>query len=316
MVEVRRLAIGVAPTSTTVMLLGEPGTGKQLVARAIHESSARRSQPFVAVDVSAIPADLVASELFGHERGAFTGAATSREGLFTAAAQGTLLLQNVEDLPPLAQVKLLRVLLEGSVTPLGSTDVRQLDVRVIVATTVDLRERVREHLFREDLYYRLNVIQIRLPALRDRGNDIELLARHIGASLARRFGRSISRISGTALERLRAYSWPGNVRELTTVIEHAVALGSGEEIGLSDLPDLASSPSTPREEPGAESTGVAQVDPLHLYFDLDALGPADIADILQLLAKHFGGSLTTVPPHRLPPGEDVFASAPPLRRVV
>jgi DNA-binding NtrC family response regulator len=236
MQEVYRLAIGVAATSSTVLILGESGTGKELTARAIHQHSPRADKPFVAVNCSAIPVDLVESELFGHVRGAFTGATTTREGLFESANLGTIFLDEVGDLPPLAQVKLLRVLQEGEIKRVGSNETRIVDVRVIAATNVDLRTRITEGGFREDLFYRLNVVAISLPPLRERQEDIALLAYHFLQKYAARAGRAVHRISAEAMQLLQSQSWPGNVRELENAIEYAIVFCRGEEIGIDALP--------------------------------------------------------------------------------
>jgi DNA-binding NtrC family response regulator len=233
---VYRLALGVAPTSSTVLLLGESGTGKELTARAIHQHSPRSERPFVALNCSAIPVDLVESELFGHMRGAFTGATATRAGLFEAADGGTLFLDEVGDLPPLAQVKLLRALQEGEVKRVGSNETKTVDVRVIAATNVDLKSRFASGKFREDLYYRLNVVAIALPRLRDRPEDIPLLAQHFVAKYAERANRPVRGISSAALDVLLAQPWPGNVRELENAIEHAVVFCTGEMIGPENLP--------------------------------------------------------------------------------
>jgi DNA-binding NtrC family response regulator len=236
MQEVYRLAVGVAPTSSTVLILGESGTGKELTARAIHQHSPRVGRPFVAVNCSAIPVDLVESELFGHVRGAFTGATATREGLFEAANHGTIFLDEVGDLPPLAQVKLLRVLQEGEVKRVGANETRLVDVRVVAATNVDLRARITEGKFREDLYYRLNVVAIELPALRARKDDIPLLAYHFLHKYAVRSGREVNKISPEAMRLLQAQPWPGNVRELENAIEHAVVFCAKDTVMPGDLP--------------------------------------------------------------------------------
>jgi two-component system response regulator HydG len=233
---VYRLALGVAPTSSTVLLLGESGTGKELTARAIHQHSPRSEKPFVALNCSAIPTDLVESELFGHVRGAFTGATATRPGLFEAADGGTLFLDEIGDLPPLAQVKLLRALQEGEVKRVGSNETRTVDVRVIAATNVDLKTRIQSGKFREDLYYRLNVVAISLPRLRERPEDIPLLAQHFVAKYAQRANRPVRAISNAALDVLLGQQWPGNVRELENAIEHAVVFCPGETIEPENLP--------------------------------------------------------------------------------
>lgn len=236
MQDVYRLALGVAPTASTVLILGESGTGKELTARAIHQHSPRADAPFVAVNCSAIPVDLVESELFGHVRGAFTGATTTRSGLFETAHRGTIFLDEVGDLPPLAQVKLLRALQEGEIKRVGSNETQTVDVRVVAATNVDLRERIAEGKFREDLYYRLNVIAITLPALRERKEDIPLLAYHFLKKYAVRIGSDVQRISQEAMQMLQSHTWPGNVRELENAIEHAIVFCKDRTVAPADLP--------------------------------------------------------------------------------
>ncbi len=236
MQEVYRLAVGVAPTSSTVLILGESGTGKELTARAIHEHSSRANKPFVAVNCSAIPVDLVESELFGHVRGAFTGAITTREGLFESADQGTIFLDEVGDLPPLAQVKLLRALQEGEIKRVGTNETRRVDVRVLAATNVDLRTKIAAGRFREDLYYRLNVICIELPPLRKRRDDIAILAHHFLRKYAARQGREVVKISDEAMRVLRSQNWPGNVRELENAMEHALVYCREDTILPQHLP--------------------------------------------------------------------------------
>jgi DNA-binding NtrC family response regulator len=248
---VYRLALGVAPTSSTVLLLGESGTGKELTARAIHQHSPRAERPFVALNCSAIPVDLVESELFGHVRGAFTGATATRPGLFETADGGTLFLDEVGDLPPLAQVKLLRALQEGEVKRVGSNETKTVDVRVVAATNVDLKNRIGTHGFREDLYYRLNVVAISLPPLRERPEDVPLLAQHFVAKYAQRANRPVRGVSQAALDVLFAQPWPGNVRELENAIEHAVVFCKGTTIEPENLPFSAEvKPAT-----GASSNG-------------------------------------------------------------
>jgi two-component system response regulator HydG len=234
--QVYRMALGVAPTQTSVLILGESGTGKELVARAIHQHSPRAGRPFVAVNCSAIPEQLVESELFGHLRGAFTGASGTRAGLFEAADKGTLFLDEIADLPQATQVKLLRALQSGEIKPVGSSDSKFVDVRVIAATNADLKRKVTEGAFREDLYYRLNVIAIHVPPLRRRRDDIPLLAYHFLHKYAERNGRAVKRITPEALRLLRERAWEGNVRELENAIEHAVVLARGEVIVPGDLP--------------------------------------------------------------------------------
>jgi two-component system response regulator HydG len=214
-----------APSEATVLLLGESGTGKELLARALHENSARAKGPFVAVNCAAIPESILEAELFGYEKGAFTGAATARDGRFEAAHGGTLFLDEIGEISRHVQVKLLRVLQEGEIERLGgSGKSRRIDVRIVAATNVNLAEEVKGGRFREDLYYRLNVIPVSVPPLRDRRDDISLLAQHFVQVYAEKNGKAITGLSPTALERLTEYGWPGNVRELENAIERAVVL--------------------------------------------------------------------------------------------
>ncbi|MCA9600141.1 MAG: sigma-54-dependent Fis family transcriptional regulator [Myxococcales bacterium] len=243
MQEVYRLALGVAPTETTVLILGESGTGKELTARAIHQHSRRSGKPFVAVNCSAIPVDLVESELFGHVRGAFSGATATRPGLFEAADGGTIFLDEVGDLPALAQVKLLRVLQQGEIKRVGANETKIVDVRVVAATNVDLRTQIEQGRFRDDLYYRLNVVAIELPALRERKDDIPLLAYHFLHKHTLRAKRDIKRIDPDAMAQLERYPWPGNVRELENAVEHAVVFCHGEALSAGDLPFSRGAPS-------------------------------------------------------------------------
>ena len=217
-----------------VLVLGETGTGKELVARALHEHGARKGKPFQAVNCAAIPAELLESELFGHKKGAFTGAVADRVGQFVAADGGTLFLDEIGDMPLAMQAKLLRVLQEGEVRPVGDNRVRRVDVRVVAATHKDLATAAREGRFREDLLYRLNVVAIRLPALRERGDDVVALAEARLASLGASMGRSGVRLTERAKAALRAHAWPGNVRELENELQRALALSDGD-IDLEDL---------------------------------------------------------------------------------
>jgi PAS domain S-box-containing protein len=222
----------VADTDSTVLITGETGTGKELIARAIHEGSKRRGKPFVKVNCPAIPAALIESEFFGHEKGAFTGATQSREGRFSLADGGTLFLDEIAELPTELQVKLLRVLQEGEFEPVGSSQTRRVDVRVIAATNRHLREAVERGEFREDLYYRLNVFPIEMPPLRDRGDDIVLLAERCARAIGQTLGRPILPFSHDQIERLKAYPWPGNVRELENVVERAVITSKDGRLDL------------------------------------------------------------------------------------
>jgi DNA-binding NtrC family response regulator len=236
MIEVYRMIDSVSHSTSTVLLQGESGTGPELVARAIHSRGQRGAKPFVAVNCSAIPENLVESELFGHVRGAFTGAISTRMGLFEAADGGTILLDEVGELPPQVQVKLLRALQEGEIKRVGASESTKVDVRVIAATNINLHQAMIEGVFREDLYYRLNVITIPIPPLRDRVEDIPLLAYHFLRKYALRSGRDARRISLDAMRALRSYSWPGNVRELENAMERSVVLARGDAIAPADLP--------------------------------------------------------------------------------
>lgn len=225
-----------APIDSVVLVLGESGTGKELVARAIHQSGPRRHGPFVKVNCGALPKDLVEGELFGHEKGAFTGAVKDKRGRFELADGGTIFLDEVGDLPLDAQVKLLRVLQEKEFERLGGEKTLQVDVRVIAATNRELKEMVAEGLFREGLYYRLEVIPITLPPLRKRKSDVPNLVEHFLRKKSAELGMKPKTITETALTMLKAYHWPGNVRELENLIERLLVLSDGDEIGVADLP--------------------------------------------------------------------------------
>ena len=230
----------IAPQSSRVLITGESGTGKELVARAIHENSPRSSTPFITINCGAFPETLLESELFGYVKGAFTGANENRRGLFQAAHGGTLFLDEIGNMNLAMQVKLYRVLQEGKVRPLGSTEEIDVDVRVIAATNRDLEKAIASGEFREDLFYRLSVIPLHLPSLRERREDIPLLARHFLESFRKSMEKPIEAISPQAMSRLETYDWPGNVRELENTIERAVALESGSEISTTVLPDRIS----------------------------------------------------------------------------
>lgn len=234
--EVRLRIARVAPTGATVLITGETGTGKELVARAIHRNSPRASKPFVAMNCAAFTETLLESELFGHEKGAFTGADRQRQGLFEAAHKGTLFLDEAGEMSLAAQAKLLRVLTDGELMRVGSTQSRRVDVRVLIATNRDLQQRVKEGLFREDLFYRLAVVPIHLPPLRDRIDDIAGLSDIFCHHVAMELKMSRRHLSGAALEKLRHYRFPGNLRELKNLIERAYILTSNLEIGMDDLP--------------------------------------------------------------------------------
>ena len=237
MVEVYKTIARVAPGPSTVLVTGESGTGKELVARAIHRHSLRRKRPFVAVDCAALTETLLESELFGHVRGAFTGAVADAPGLFAEADGGTIFLDEIGDVTPALQAKLLRVLQEHEVRPVGGTEWRKVDVRIIAATNRDLGGAVATGRFREDLYYRLKVVTIHLPPLRERREDIPLLVDHLVRKAAASCGKRVTGVSESALALLGAYDWPGNIRELGHVLERSVALAQHEVLAAEDLPD-------------------------------------------------------------------------------
>ncbi len=227
----------VADTPSTVLITGESGTGKELVATALHEQSSRASEPFIKVNCAAIPKDLLESEFFGYEQGAFTGAVSSKPGRFELADGGTLLLDEIAEIPIEMQVKLLRAIQESEFERVGGVRTIKVDVRVIAATNRDLAEEISRGSFREDLYYRLNVVPISLPALRERADDIPLLCEFFLGKYAERLKRPARQVSESALRALRAYEWPGNIRELENVIERAMLFAEGATIELSDLPE-------------------------------------------------------------------------------
>ncbi|AKU91318.1 sigma-54-dependent transcriptional regulator [Vulgatibacter incomptus] len=226
-----------APSSATILLLGESGTGKELVARAIHDLSTRADAPFVPLNCAAIPESILESELFGYEKGAFTGAAGRKEGRFERAHRGTLFLDEVGEMSPSVQVKLLRAIQEGEIERLGGTQAVKVDVRLVAATNRDLAQDVKEGRFREDLYYRLNVVKIGLPPLRERHGDVPLLSDHFLRAFCEKNGKTILGFTKAAMEAMERYGWPGNVRELENAIERAVVLSRGEIVDLVDLPE-------------------------------------------------------------------------------
>jgi two-component system, NtrC family, nitrogen regulation response regulator GlnG len=246
MQEIYRTVARLTTTDLTVMITGESGTGKELVARALHDYGRRRTGPFVAVNMAAIPRELIESELFGHERGAFTGALNRGVGRFEQAAGGTLFLDEIGDMPAEAQTRLLRVLQEGEFTTVGGRQPVKANVRIVAATHRDLRQSIRQGLFREDLFYRLNVVPIRLPPLRERTDDIPLLARHF-LERARAGGLPLKHLSQEALERLKTHAWPGNARELENLMRRLAALYPQERIG----PDAVASELAESEPTGA-----------------------------------------------------------------
>jgi len=269
--EVNRIVAGVAKADSTILVLGESGTGKELVARAIHQRSRRANKPLVAVNCAAIPNELVESELFGHTRGAFTTAVSARAGLFEAANGGTLFLDEIGDLPTSVQVKLLRTLESGEIKPVGSDNPRNVDVRVIAATNANLRASIAAGTFRQDLYFRLNVIAIHLPPLREREDDVLRLAQHFLQKFAELAGRPPPRLSPEAAMHLTRYAWPGNVRELEHVIERALVLDDGDTLSAASLPpeivrpsksmlvpDMASPRSSPASAPVSAPVSVPE----------------------------------------------------------
>jgi two-component system response regulator PilR (NtrC family) len=298
MLEVFRMVEMVCRTNSTVLLSGESGTGKELVARAIHGLSLRRSRPFVAVNCGAMPEALLESELFGHVRGAFTGADKDKKGLIEAAEGGTVFLDEIGEMPPTMQVKLLRVLQERKYRPVGGTEEFAADIRVIAATNRDLPKQVGEGKFREDLFYRLNVIPVTMPALRNRDEDVQLIAEHFLAKYTREMNKTIDGFSPEALSALHAYRWPGNVRELENVVERAVALESERRVGLSTLPDnlRSSQPETPSNDAIAETGAgfnlerhLQDIERSHLQRALERAGGVQTraADVLGLSFRQF-----------------------------
>jgi DNA-binding NtrC family response regulator len=227
----------VIPTRSNILILGESGTGKGLIAEVVHCNSQRKDKPFISINCSAIPENLLESELFGYRKGAFTGAASDKKGLITMADQGTLFLDEIGDMPLGLQAKILKVLETGEVFPLGETKPKYADIRLVVATNKNLEEQIEKGLFREDLYYRLNVIEVKIPALRERREDVDVLARHFVDKYSRENNKKVSGITDDAMEILLNYPWPGNIRELRNVIERAVVLTGSDKIGAAELPD-------------------------------------------------------------------------------
>ncbi len=264
----------VAPTSSTVMLLGETGTGKELFARAIHEASPRRDRALVTVNCAAIAPSLFESELFGHEKGAFTGALARRLGRFELAHGGTLFLDEIGELAPDAQAKLLRVVQEQRFERVGGTETIAVDVRLIAATNRDLAADVRDQRFRADLFYRLSVFPIQLPPLRDRREDLPALVATLLAALAHRFGHAAPAIEPDAILYLQAYDWPGNVRELANVVERAAILARGRTIGIGDLPELRAAPTSPDEPAEAGQSLKVRVESFERAQIADAMAKA------------------------------------------
>lgn len=279
--DLRRTIEKVAPTQSTVLITGESGTGKELVARALHDASTRSEDPFITINCGAIPEGLLESELFGHKKGSFTGAVHDKDGLFKVADNGTIFLDEVGETSPAIQVKLLRVLQEREIVPVGGTTPIQVDVRVITATNSALDERVSAGTFREDLFYRLNVVPIHIPPLRERMEDIVLLANHFLAI----YGRDKYQFTESAVEALQNYSWPGNVRELENSVESAVVLSEKEVVDTETLPQKIQKP--PAEKLGAlpdslESPTLESIEKAYIHWVLTQTGGVKTAaaDIL------------------------------------
>ncbi len=283
MQEIYRVLARLMGTDLTVMIFGESGTGKELVARALHDFGKRRSGPFVAINMAAIPRELIESELFGHEKGAFTGATTRSAGRFEQAQGGTLFLDEIGDMPLEAQTRLLRVLQEGEYTAVGGRSPIRTDVRIVAATHRDLRQMIRQGLFREDLFYRLNVVPIRLPPLRERTEDVPALIRHFLAQVARQ-GLPLKTLDQQAMDRLKGYRWPGNVRELENLVRRLAALYAQEVIGVDvveqELAEVAAINPTVPEIPAGEGLGAAAERHLKEYFSAhgEALPAAGLYD--------------------------------------
>ncbi|HYB94840.1 MAG TPA: sigma-54 dependent transcriptional regulator [Vicinamibacterales bacterium] len=299
MLDVFRLVETVCRTNSTVLISGESGTGKELVARAIHSLSLRRDQPFVAVNCGAMPEALLESELFGHVRGAFTGADKDKKGLIEAADGGTVFLDEIGEMPPSMQVKLLRVLQERKYRRVGGTDEASSNIRVIAATNRDLPKQVGDGKFREDLFYRLNVIPVRMPALRERVEDIPIIAEYFLSKYGREMNKTVDGFAPEAMTALCAYSWPGNVRELENVVERSVALESNYRIEFSTLPQHLRDgrPATPRPGDPVGDTGAGfnlerhlqDIERSHLERALDRAGGVQTraADVLGLSFRQF-----------------------------
>ena len=263
--DVMRVVERVAPTDSAVLVLGESGTGKELVARAIHERSPRAQRPFVPIHCGALPREVLESELFGHEKGAFTGAIAAKPGLIDLADGGTLLLDEIGEMEPDSQVKLLRALETGMFFRVGSTRSRTVDVRIVASTNRDLAEAMKSGEFRQDLYYRINTITVTLPPLRERPEDIALLAQHFVEANA---AYGAKRLSAAALAALEAYPWPGNVRELLHAIERAVILSRGEEIQPSDLPPEVLGAAAPSPVVGVAGASLETIERQHIVATL------------------------------------------------
>ncbi|MAG30069.1 MAG: two-component system response regulator [Deltaproteobacteria bacterium] len=273
----------VAPRNVPVLITGESGTGKELVAHAIHAASPRAEGPFVAVNAAAIPRELLESELFGHERGAFTGALSSRAGRFREAAHGTLFLDEIGDMPVDLQAKLLRVLQSGEVTPVGGRDVEIVDVRIVAATHRDLDQRVREGSFREDLLYRLRVVPVSIPALRERIDDVRTLALHFVGRYARELTEGPVSLPDATIERLEEHDWPGNVRELENAIKRALVLSTNDVLAPQEFDFLTSAPAPEASTIGLEELVGHEVE--RLFSTAGDDGAGEVSDIYQRIQQ-------------------------------
>jgi transcriptional regulator with PAS, ATPase and Fis domain len=283
----------VAPSDVDVLITGETGTGKELVTRTIHAQSPRAEGPFVPVDCGAIPENLLESEFFGYERGAFTGADKQRVGLLEFADGGTFFLDEIGELPLLLQAKLLRTLQERKLRRVGGNDEVPVNVRVLAATGRDLKQMVERKEFREDLYYRINVVHVSLPPLRDRGDDLGLLAEHFAERFSREMGRPTVGIAPDAYAILRQYRWPGNIRELQNVIRRAIVLTQDDMVDLDDLPETLLTAAT--EQPGTEGVGFFEARAEHMArFERDYL--------TALLEKHAGNVTAAADEAKVPRG--------------
>jgi DNA-binding NtrC family response regulator len=292
MAEIFHVVARVAASPATVLVTGESGTGKELIARAIHGASDRRDGPFVAVNCAAIPEHLLESELFGHERGAFTGAVARRRGRFERAHGGTLFLDEIGDMSLVLQAKILRILEERVLERVGGEETIPLDVRVVAATHRDLARHIADGEFREDLYYRLAVVELHVPPLRQRGDDIRELAFHYVSHFAHRYGRTMGGITEEAIQRLLDYPWPGNVRELRNVIDRAVLLSRG---GVLRLGELRLGAESPRASPRAEADDTSGYDP---SLSLEEVEADHIRRVLASVNGHMGNAAETLGIHR------------------
>ena len=281
--EILRLIDRVGPTDSTVLILGESGTGKELIAEAIHESSTRRSKPFVKLNCAAIPEALLESELFGHEKGAFTGAISRKPGKFETADGGTLLLDEIGDMTLSTQAKILRALQERELQRVGGTQTIKVDVRIIASTNKDLERAVKEGTFRDDLYFRLNVVTLQVPPLRDRREEIPELADHFLAEANTRLNRGITRLAPDALAALMEHGWPGNIRELRNMIERAVVVNDGDVLALSSFP-----PPIRPVEPSAGGAGSARWETLQNLTLDEKVAQLERAFVMDALARAGG----------------------------